>query len=384
MKKSFIFLVLSITVMAGAAFAAETVRIGLLAPMSGSTAHEGQDMQKVMILLVEEANRQGGILGRPIELIVEDEALGVKVNDPSGEANAAAAAARRLVQQHPAAVIGAYESVTTDAVQTIFQEAKILQITPSGKMNSLTEKGIRTFFRTCPRNDLQAQALAATASKMDMRRVAILHQRALSADALAEETVMALQMQGLEIAARESFAMGKTDYGQTLEKIRAASPDMIFFIGNYQDAIPFLRQKKVSGWKIPVFCSERTFQAELITPVQKGEIDTFFFFSPLLPQGLTTNAAHVFFQTYAARYGRQPDDIHALTAGDALNTILAAMKKTRSLDGNILASYLRIGFQEPDGLTGPIIFDYKGDRIGELFQLYRVDPDGTLTLQKYY
>ena len=104
---------------AGPSFAADAIRIGLMCPLTGKWASEGQDMQQIVSLLVSEVNKAGGINGKQIELIVEDDA---------GDPRTASLAAQKLASAGVMAVIGTYGSAVTEASQNIIDEAEIMQI----------------------------------------------------------------------------------------------------------------------------------------------------------------------------------------------------------------------------------------------------------------
>ena len=142
--------------LANAAMAADTVKIGLMAPLTGSWASEGQDMKQIVELLVEEVNAKGGLLGKQVELMTEDD---------GGDPKTAALAAQKLSTQGVAAVIGTYGSSVTEASQMIYDENQIIQIANGSTAVRLTEKGLRYFFRTSTRDDEQGRVAAKTAQK---------------------------------------------------------------------------------------------------------------------------------------------------------------------------------------------------------------------------
>ena len=108
----------------GEARAADTIRIGLMCPLTGKWASEGQDMRQIVTLLAEGVNKAGGITqgpnkGKQIELIVEDDA---------GDPRTASLAAQKLASAGVMAIIGTYGSAVTEASQNIIDEAGVLQI----------------------------------------------------------------------------------------------------------------------------------------------------------------------------------------------------------------------------------------------------------------
>ena len=93
---------------------ADTIKIGLMCPLTGSWASEGQDMKQIVSLLADEVNAAGGINGRQLELVVEDD---------GGDPRTAALAAQKLAIAGVSAVIGTYGSAVTEAAQSILDES---------------------------------------------------------------------------------------------------------------------------------------------------------------------------------------------------------------------------------------------------------------------
>lgn len=129
------------------------MEIGLMGPITGKWASEGQEMKQVLDLLAEELNAKGGLLGEQVKVVAEDD---------GGDPRTAALAAQRLASQKVTAVIGTYGSAVTEASQNIFDEAKMIQVANGSTAVRLTEKGLKFFFRTCPRDDEQAKVGAQT------------------------------------------------------------------------------------------------------------------------------------------------------------------------------------------------------------------------------
>ena len=116
---------------------AKPVRIGLMCPLTGSWASEGQNMKRIVELLVAETNRAGGINGDQVELVIEDD---------GGDPRQAALAASRLSTKDIVAVIGTYGSSVTEASQNIYAESDIIQIATGSTAIRLTEKKLPFFF----------------------------------------------------------------------------------------------------------------------------------------------------------------------------------------------------------------------------------------------
>lgn len=355
----------------GAAWA-KTVRIGLMCPLTGSWASEGQDMKQIVELLVAETNKAGGINGAQVELVVEDD---------GGDPRQAALAATRLTTKDIAAVIGTYGSSVTEASQNIYAESGILQVATGSTAIRLSEKGLPLFFRTCPRDDEQGLVAAKTLSDLGYSKIAILHDNTSYAKGLADEAKALLEADGKTIAFYDALTPGERDYNAILTKMKSANPEVIFFTGYYPEAGMLLRQKMEAGWNVPMMGGDATNNPDLVKIAGNKAVEGFMFLSPPVPADLDTPEAKDFMTAYQAAYGNAPGSVWAVLAGDAYRVIAEAVAKTGETSGEKLAAYLTNELKDFSGLTGKISFNEKGDRVGDLYRVYKVDAEGNFVLQ---
>ena len=354
-----------------AAFAADTIKIGLLAPITGSYASEGQGMKQVLELLTADVNAKGGILGKKVTLITEDDG-----SDP----RTAALAAQRLISQGVVAVIGTYGSSVTEPTQGIFDESGIVQIANGATAIRLTEKGLKLFFRTCPRDDEQAKVAAQTIAKLGYKKIAILHDNSTYAKGLAEETRGLLQKQpGAQIVFFDALTPGERDYSTILTKLKQAQPDVVFFTGYYNEAGLLLRQKKEMGFNVPFIGGDATNNTDLVKIAGVAAAAGFYFISAPLPQDLPT--AKAFLDEFKKKYGAEPNSIYPVLAGDGFNVVVAALNGTKGGNSAQVGAYLHNNLKDFQGLTGKISFNAKGDRVGEVYKAYKVDAKGNFIMQ---
>ena len=375
MKKQLLTLVaaLSLALGGGAAQAAETVKIGLMAPLTGSWASEGQGMKNIVKLLAEQQNAKGGVLGKQIEVIIEDD---------GGDPRTASLAAQRLTTRGVVAVVGTYGSSVTEASQTIYDEAKIPQVANGSTAIRLTEKGLKLFFRTAPRDDEQGRMAAQTIGKLGFKKVAILHDSTSYAKGLADEANALLKKQGVEVVFFDALTPKESDYTAILTKLKGANPDVVLFTGYYPEAGLLLRQKKGMNWKVPLIGGDATNNVDLVKIAGKEAATGFYFLSPPQPQDLDTPEAKGFLADYQKKYNELPPSIWAVLAGDGFRVTVAGIAGAKSTDGVKVADYLHAGLKNYSGLSGPISFDAKGDREGDVYRVYKVDAEGKFVLQK--
>jgi branched-chain amino acid transport system substrate-binding protein len=351
---------------------AKTIKIGLMAPLTGSWASEGEEMKNIATLLAEEINANGGLLGQKVEVIAADD---------GGDPRTASLAAQRLATQDVIAVVGTYGSSVTEASQSIYDDFSIIQVANGSTAIRLTEKGLKYFFRTSPRDDEQGRVAAQTIQWMGFKNVAVLHDNTSYAKGLADETRGLLEKSGAEIVFFDALTPGERDYTAILTKMKAAKPDVVFFTGYYPELGLILRQKLEMNWKVPFVGGDATNNPDLVKIAGKKAAEGYYFLSPPVPQDLSFEKSKSFLKAYKAKYGNYPGSIWAVLSGDGFLSITEAVKATKTTDSDKLAEFLHSGQGKISGLTGSIAFNGKGDRVGEVYRVYLIDADGNFKLQ---
>jgi len=370
MKRAILALALGLCTLGAAR--ADTVKIGLLAPITGPWASEGQEMKKNVELLAAEANAKGGVAGKQIEVVVEDD---------GGDPRTASLAAQRLTTQGVVAVIGTYGSAVTEATQNIFDEAGIVQIANGSTAVRLTEKGLKDFLRTCPRDDEQGRVGAMVLEKMKAKKIALLHDSSAYSKGLADEINALLKAKKMNVVFFDALTPKEQDYSAILTKLKAAGPDVVFFTGYYPEAGLLLKQKKQMGWKVPFIGGDAINNPDLVKIAGKEAAEGFQFLSPPVPKDLDTPEAKAYVASYQKKYGEAPQSIYGVLAGDGFRVVAAAIDASKATGGAQIRAALA-NLKDFPGYTGKIAFNAKGDRVGELYRVYKVDKDGGFVLQK--
>jgi branched-chain amino acid transport system substrate-binding protein len=372
MKRVMTFALVLALAVSGRALAADTVKIGLMAPLTGSWASEGQEMKKNVDLLAGEVNAKGGLNGMKVEVIVEDD---------GGDPRTASLAAQRLTTQGVVAVIGTYGSAVTEATQSIYDEAGIVQVANGSTAVRLTEKGLKHFFRTCPRDDEQGRVGAATLLKLGAKKVALLHDNSAYSKGLADEINAILKAKQISVVFFDALTPKEQDYSAILTKLKAAGPDVVFFTGYYPEAGLLLKQKKQMGWNVPFIGGDAINNPDLVKIAGKDAAAGFQFLSPPEPKDLDTAEAKAYLAAYKAKYGEEPSSIYGILAGDGFRVIARAIEATKSTNDDKIRDYLVNALKDFPGFTGKIAFNAKGDRVGELYRVYKVDANGSFVQQ---
>lgn len=370
--KKLVFFALVMCLVSSQALAAGTIKIGLMCPLTGAYASEGQDMNDIVSLLADEMNANGGLLGKKVQIIVGDD---------GSDARNSSMAAQRLSTQEVIASIGTYGSANTEVTQTIYDESKIIQIANGSTSVRLSEKGLKYFFRTCPRDDSQGDVAYKTLLKLGYKKIAILHDNSSYAKGLADEAMGPLKKNGAEIVFYDALTPKENDYTAILTKMKSANPDVVFFSGYYGEAGLLLRQKMEMGWNVPFVGGDATNNQDLVKIAGKKAAKGFLCLSPPLPQDLMNSQAKAFMAEFTKKYNRAPGSIWSVLAGDGFRVLTAAIESTKSTDPDVLADYMHTKMKDVEGLTGKISFNEKGDRIGDVYRTYIVDGNGEFILQ---
>jgi branched-chain amino acid transport system substrate-binding protein len=352
--------------------AADTIKIGLMAPLTGSWASEGQEMKRNVELLAAEQNARGGLLGKQIEVVIEDD---------GGDPRTASLAAQRLSTKGVVAVIGTYGSAVTEASQTILDEAGLIQVANGSTAVRLTEKGLKNFFRTCPRDDEQGRVGAMVIEKSKAKKIALLHDSSAYSKGLADEIHAILKAKKANVVFFDALTPKEQDYSAILTKLKAAGPDVVFFTGYYPEAGLLLKQKRQMGWNVPFIGGDAINNEDLVKIAGKEAAEGFQFLSPPVPKDLDTAEAKAYVASYQKKYGEAPNSIYGVLAGDGFRVVARAIEATKATSADKLRDYLTGGLKAFPGFTGQIEFNKKGDRVGELYRVYRVAKDGSFALQ---
>jgi len=368
-------IVAALALLAGCAKEEGAIRIGLQGPMTGDYAYEGDGFQKAVKMLVDQTNAAGGIHGKKVQLVVEDDA---------GDPTQSALVAQRLVDAGVVAVIGAYNSTATEPASQIYNEAGILHITPSSTAVRLTQKGFPRFFRVCFVDDRQGLfAVRFLKEVMGATRVGILHDNSTYAQGLALEARRAADKQGLEISFYDAINPADKDFTPILTRIGASRLDAVFFTGYHSQAGLLMKQSRELGLPVRWIAGDACNNPIMIEIAGKANAAGNYVVTEPLPKDLDYPEARKFIADYTARYGEAPASTWTLMAGEAFNVIRHALQQTGSTEPKVLAEYLHASLQNLNGLSGPILgFDAKGDRLGTIHVGYRIDENGQFALSQ--
>jgi branched-chain amino acid transport system substrate-binding protein len=369
MKRAWLKLAASVvacTALVASANAADVIKIGVQAPITGKYANEGQSIDNGVKLIVDQYNAKGGVLGKKIEVISCDD---------EGMAQKAAICARKLVNAGVLAVIGSYTSSATEAAQTTYYRNKVLQ-TSDGTSDSLTKHKYWTFFRNSFPNSAEADFTAKyLVQHKHYKKIVVLSDYSSYATGLADATVKSIKALNGNIVYRGKIKSGTQNFTAILTKIKSMNPDVIYFSGYYNDGGLLRAQQEQLDIKADFVGGDSNDNPDFMKLAGSSAAGTFLINVPT-PDILPYDIAKKFLSDYKAKYGMAPASIWTLLNIDGLRAILYAATETKSTDSKTISDYLH-NLKNFPGITGPVTFRNDGERIGGGYMAYEVQKDGS-------
>lgn len=331
---------------------ASDIPVGVYAALTGSEASFGQATLQGVKLAAEEINNSGGVLGKKIQLIVEDD---------TGRAEEAASVVTKLVGRDDLiAVIGENSSNQSLAAAPACQNAKVPMISPSSTNPNVTKKG-DYIFRVCFTDPYQGKALAAFArNSLKLTSAAILRDNKNDYSVgLAEVFRKEFTAMGGKIVAEQSYAGGDTEFRPQLTAIKATNPEVLFIPGFYTEVGQIAIQARDLGIKPPMVGGDGWDSPELLTIGGKA-IDGCYF-SDHYFVGEPRPAVQKFVAEIRKRYQHDPA-ANAALGYDALKILVDAIRRANSLDRKQIRDQIAMT-KDYQGVSGVITMGRDRDPI---------------------
>jgi branched-subunit amino acid ABC-type transport system permease component/ABC-type branched-subunit amino acid transport system substrate-binding protein len=351
--------------------------VGLQAPLTGDYAFEGQMTRQSVEVAKELLDEKGGVLGRPIEILVADDA-----SNPRDSA----LAAQKLVSQGALAVIGTYGSSVTMPAADIYEKNRIACVGYGCTAVGLTlDKPRRFFLRTCGRDDAQGEFFSKWAlEELGAKRIAIMHDNSTFARGVAEEARKAaepyLAKAKAQIVYYDAITAKTDDYSASLTKLRETHPDVWYYTGYYAEAGLLIRQGRNAGITCPFVGGNAAINEDFVKIAgPEAATGALMTQEPLLAD-VETPLAKEFRTRYRSKFGELPSSPWPIYAADALFAIAGAIGKAGSADPQAIAQTLHSRMVGVAGVTGPIRFTDSGDRVGVPYLMYEVTRAGKLSV----
>jgi branched-chain amino acid transport system substrate-binding protein len=314
---------LSLVMVASVGFA-ETIKVGVLLPLTGSQAKFGEIEKRSYEMAAEEINAKGGVKGKKIELLFEDD---------TGKPDVGRSGVEKLISREKVPVItGGYSSSVTLAATPVAQQFKVPFVISTGSDDAITEKNYDYIFRVNPPASEYPNAVKSFLQGVakDVKTIALLYENSAfgqSSSKSFEKDAVAL---GLKIVVKEGYQAGAIDFKPVLTKVKAANPDMIYMVSYVMDASLLMRQSKElrinpklfigggAGFTLPEFAKSA------------GDASDYVYSATLWVETLPFPGAKEYFNNFRKKYGSETE-YHGAEAYAAMYVVADALKRAKSI-----------------------------------------------------
>ena len=323
------------------------IKIGEFASLTGKEAAFGQSSHKGTVLAIEEINAAGGVLGRQVELISEDN------RSTAGES---ATIVRKLISRDQVvAILGEVASGRSLEAGPICQQNKIPMVSPSSTNPKVTETG-DYIFRVCFIDPFQGTVMAKFAKNtLKAKNVALLVDNAAAYSVgLAKYFREQFTQDGGTVVIEQKFSSGDKDFKAQLTAIKATQPQAIFVPCYYTEAGLIAVQARQLGLTIPLFGGDGWEAPELLQIGGAAMEGTFY--STHYSAEDAAPAVQEFVKKFKAKFKGEVPDAMAALGYDSANVLADAMKRAGTTDGAKVRDALA-ATKDFEGVTGRTIMD---------------------------
>ena len=344
----------------GPVFASDAVKLGVAGAHSGDLASYGLPTVKSAEFVVKDINSKGGVLGKQVELVIEDDVCKPEV---------ATNTATKLVSQDVKFVIGHICSGATKAALGIYKDANVIVISPSATNPDLTQSGAYpNFYRTIASDDAQALLEVEFAiNKLKVKKIAVLHDKGDYGKGLAEYAKKFIdESKKASVVLFEGITPGAVDYSAVVQKIKRAGAEAVIYGGYHPEASSIVAQMRKKKMNIYFISDDGVKDITFIKVAGKysegvyatGPKDT-----SKNPLAIAANELH------KKTHGADPGAFY-LNGYAATQAVLNAIQKAGSTNYDAVSKALKTHLVETP--LGKIKFDKRGDAIGVGFSIYQV------------
>jgi branched-chain amino acid transport system substrate-binding protein len=309
-------------VFVGASAASAAIKVGIVLPLTGAEAKFGEIEKRSFEMAVEEINKQGGIKGEKIELIVEDD---------TGRPDVGRSVAEKLINKDKVVMLGGgYSSSVTYAVAGVAQQNRIPFLVNTGSADNITTSGWDYIFRLNPPVSEYAGAIESLLTDVIKPQTAvILYENSLFGTSGAKSFEETCKRLGIKVLIKEGYEAGGIDFKPVLTKVKQQNPDIVYMISYIMDASLLMKQAKelkltpkmfiggAAGFTMPEFRKNAGVASEKVIS------------ATLWYQNLKYPGAMDYFRNYVKKY-KGETEYHGAEAYAAAQIIADALMRAKS------------------------------------------------------
>lgn len=328
----------------------ETIKIGAIVSKTGKLDIYGDAVDKGIKLAVDEINENGGIDGKKIEYILED--------DKSDQVEAVKAY-DKLIEKNANAIIGPMSSENLKAIANNSSQKNLAIISPTAGSESITEDS-DNIFRTCFTNSVQGKVLANfSIDILQAKSAAILRNGSSSySNEIADAFKNQFTQRGLEVLADEGYKEEDLDFKTQLENIKKENPDIILIPENSEKDLIIAKEIKEAQIDAKIIGSDGWEGVLDLADKSSEKFLNSVYFASHYASDNQAETVKEFVDSYQAKYKKMPSAFSALSY-DSVYILKDAFEKANSTDSEKLIEAIKN--IEIDGVTGNIRFDEKNN-----------------------
>jgi branched-chain amino acid transport system substrate-binding protein len=313
---------IALSLAAARAGATDPIKIGVTEPLTGAVAASGNYVKDGALIAADEVNGKGGVLERPIQLVIED--------NKSNPTEAAATAEKLIVRDKVPVLMGAWGSTFTLAVMPKLMEYGVPMVVETSSSDKITTSGNPWVFRSAPTSSMLATAFSKYVDGFRIKKAAFLVVNNDWGNSNAAAFTNMLKQHGGETVMRETMGAGDQDMGAQLSKIKASGADTMFITTEVEQLV--LTLKQAYALKLPqriIVASASSSPDQVIQQAGAAANGTYYtlFFAPWFPE-MSPNPEVA--QQFVAEWKRRGHVFAGLTEGhrgyDGITTIATAIK----------------------------------------------------------
>jgi branched-chain amino acid transport system substrate-binding protein len=327
------------------------IKIGEYASLTGNEAAFGRSSHRGTELAIEELNKAGGVLGKKLQLLTED--------DQSKEGEASTVVTKLISRDNVVAVLGEVASGRSLEAGPICQQNKVPMVSPSSTNPRVTQVG-DYIFRVCFLDSFQGDALARFAiNTLKAKKIAIMSDVAAPYSVgLAEFFRQSFTKRGGTVVSEQKYSSRDTDFNAQLTAVKTTAPDAIFVPGYYQEAGLIIRQARQLGINVPLFGGDGWEAPELVQ-IAKESAEGCYYTTHYSPETQTPEVQN-FVKAYRAKNNNETPDAMAALGYDSALVLVDAMKRAGSTEGPKVRDALA-ATRDFKGVTGLTTIDQNRD-----------------------
>jgi branched-chain amino acid transport system substrate-binding protein len=352
--RHYLLALLGAAFLAGQASAEEAIPIGVTQPLTGAFAASGNYVVQGAKIAEEEINKAGGVLGKKIQLVIED--------NKSNPTEAAATAEKLIVKEKVPVMMGAWSSTLTLAVMPKLEEYQVPMLVETSSSGKITTSGNSYVFRISPTSEMEAKAFEPLVKTLGIKKADFLATNNDFGLGASKEFSAMLRNAGVQIGVMETMDPKATDFSAQLAKIKTSGGDTLFVTTAVEQITLVLKQAKDQQLTTRIITTGGSNSPDqLIQQAGDAANGSFHlvFFTPWFPDAVKNPDIA---KRFVALWNEKKHHIGGLTEGfrgwDGIHTIAEAIK----LAGEAEPEAIRKALWEVKvkGINGDIAFIKQG------------------------